>query len=493
MKCTPLIRIALVAALAICCPRLFAEIPGMISYQGRLTDNLGQPLTGSHSLTFQIFADSNGTAQIWTETQNNITVTEGLFSVILGAVVPIPLNAFTGPVCYLGVGVDGGAPLRPLRPMVSTPYAFRADIAGRAYIGGGWYDYGTNVALETPSDKVGIGTTTPTFKLDVVGSARASDSLLGSKLRLGSPTDDGRLNLYGNQTSGPALTLREFSSGGGAIDLFHGNGSTANYLAADGDGSGGYLTVRRSTVDFGLIVDGNYSGSNNPRISILGADRSALFDMNASEDSSVMLPGSAISSLECANEAGLANTRRTTVVELDDTLFTVASRLVRFPTDGYALVLASGSLEFRATSSDTFRLGVSNTETTFPVSANILMQNDLLAGQKYIFPMVAQGYFSVDAGVQYFYLLAKRPLHSANTTFIHNANLAVLFFPTSYAWFLPPAAGTAAGSDPEQVELDRQTQTRLDAQIAKLRAEFEAKLEQIRIEAAKQQPEVDSR
>lgn len=493
MQRTLLIRIALVAAFATSCPNLFAEIPGMINYQGRLTDNVGQSLTGSLNLTFAIFADTTGISQIWTETQNNVAVTDGLFNVTLGAVTPIPLNAFTGPVCYLGVAVDGGAFLRPFRPMASTPYAFRADIAGRANIGGGWYDFGTSIGLENNANKVGIGTWAPTFKLDVVGSARASDSLIGSKLRLGSPTDDGRLNLYGNQTSGPALTLREFTNGGGALDLFHSNGSTVDYLAADGDGSGGYLSVRRSTVDYGLIVDGNYSGSNNPRISILGANRSALFDMGASDDSSVMLPGNAISSLECANEAGIANTRRTTAIAVADTLFTVASRLVRFPSDGYALVLASGSLEFRAMGSDTFMLGVSNTETTFPVSANLLMQNDLPSNRKYIFPMVAQGYFSVDAGVQYFYLLAKRPLHSANTTFIHNANLAVLFFPTSYAWFLPPAAGTSVGIDPEQAQLDRQTQTRLDAEIAKLRAEFEAKLEQIRVEAAKQQPEVDSR
>ena len=264
-------RLLLTAILA--AGALYAEIPGKISYQGRLTDNAGLAINGQHSLTFKIFADSTGLGQVWTETQNGVVVTNGLFSVILGSATPIPLNAFEGQTCYLAIAIDGGIQLSPFHPMVSTPYAFRADIAGRASLGGGWSD-GANVWLENFDKKVGIGTMTPSYKLDVVGTARASDSLIGSKLRLGSPSDDGRLNLYGNQTTGPAVTLREFSNGGGALELFHSDGSTINYLAADGDGSGGYMSMRRSMLDYGLIMDGNYSGSNNPRISILGADRS---------------------------------------------------------------------------------------------------------------------------------------------------------------------------------------------------------------------------
>ncbi|MBK7091555.1 MAG: hypothetical protein IPH59_07520 [bacterium] len=163
---TLLLLMAIIAA-----GTLNAEVPGKISYQGRLTDNIGLPLNGQHSLTFKIYTDAAGLGQVWTETQSGVVVTNGLFSVILGSVTPIPLNAFEGQTCYLGIAIDGGIQLLPLHLMVSTPYAFRADIADGT-LGGGWSD-GANVWLENSDKKVGIGTMTPSYKLDVV-AARAS-------------------------------------------------------------------------------------------------------------------------------------------------------------------------------------------------------------------------------------------------------------------------------------------------------------------------------
>ncbi len=467
-----------------------AEIPGKISYQGRLTDNTGLPLGGQHILTFKIFADSAGQAQIWTETQNSVTVTNGLFSVILGSVVPIPLNAFSGQSSYLGIAVDGGAQLSPLQPMVSTPYAFRADVAGRASLGGGWYD-GSNVRLENSDKKVGIGTMTPAYKLDVVGTARASDSLIGSKLRLGSPTDDGRLILYGNQSSGPALTLREFSNGGGTLELFDSDGSTADYLAADGDGSGGYLTVRRSTVDHGLVVDGNYSGSNNPRISMLGVDRSVLFNMDISGDSSVMLPSSSISNVECRNEAGISNSERSSgFVSLPDGIVTtILTRNCYFPTEGWVAVIGTCTYDFWHISgeSEVFNFAVSNVAGTIPADQGF--DRRCSSGwSTYNFREFAtvHGYFSVDAGQQSLYLLGKAEF--VDGAFVNDAQLTVMFFPTNY---FAIAKGDYA-DNPEQKEIDQQTQSRIDTEVAKLRAEFETKLEEMRIEMEKQLKSVDA-
>ncbi len=476
---TRLLLTAILAANA-----LYAEIPGKISYQGRLTDNVGLPLSGQHALTFKIFVDSAGLGQIWTETQNGVVVTNGLFSVILGSVTPIPLNAFEGQTCYLGIAIDGGIQLSPLHPMVSTPYAFHADFAGRAPLGGGW-SVGNNVWLENSDKKVGIGTMTPSYKLDVVGTARASDSLIGSKLRLGSPSDDGRLNLYGNQTTGPALTLREFSNGGGALELFHSDGSTISYLAADGDGSGGYMSVRRSTLDYGLIMDGNYSGSNNPRISILGADRSVFFNLGDSGDSSVMLPTGSISHIECRNEAGISNAERSTgsVSLPDGVVTTVLTRSCYFPTDGWVAVIGTCSYDFWHTSgeSEEFAFAVSNVAGTIPADQGFLRRCSS-GWSTFNFRDFAtvHGYFAVDAGAQSLYLLGKAAF--VDGAFANDAQLTIMFFPTNYFWL---GKGDYA-DNPGQEEIDQQTQSRIDAEVAKLRVEFEAKLEQMRVEMEKQ-------
>ncbi len=52
-----------------------------------------------------------------------------------------------------------------------------SDCASGSLSGGGWVDDGTVVRLETQTDFVGIGTTTPTEKLDVVGNAHVTGDL----------------------------------------------------------------------------------------------------------------------------------------------------------------------------------------------------------------------------------------------------------------------------------------------------------------------------
>ncbi len=355
---------------------LNAEIPGKISYQGRLTDNVGLPLNGVHSLTFKIFIDAAGLGQVWTETQNGVVVTNGLFSVILGSVTPIPLNAFSGETCYLGIAVDGGAQLSPLQPMVSTPYAFHADFAGRALLGGGWYDYGSNVALENSADRVGIGTMTPGYKLDIVGSARASDSVIASQLRLGSTSKDGSLSLYGNQTSDVAIKLAESEfDGGGEITVYHDDGASIGYLASDANGSGGYFSVRQGVGINGLVVDGNFAGTNEARVAIDGLNRSAIFDMGASGDSSVMLPSGSISHIECRNEAGISNAERSSgaVTLPDGVVTTILTRRCSFPTDGWVAVIGTCNYDFWHASgeSEEFTFAVSNVAGTIPADQRI--------------------------------------------------------------------------------------------------------------------------
>ncbi|CAN2044185.1 hypothetical protein GMMP1_120026 [Candidatus Magnetomoraceae bacterium gMMP-1] len=101
-------------------PFSFAEdIPLKISYQGNLSDASGEPVTGSKSMTFTIGS--------WTETQN-VQIQDGLYSITLGAVTPIPANTFSGSTANLTITIDGST-LSPVTDILSVPYAYKAEKA----------------------------------------------------------------------------------------------------------------------------------------------------------------------------------------------------------------------------------------------------------------------------------------------------------------------------------------------------------------------------
>ncbi len=199
-----------------------AAVPQMLTYQGRLTNSSGAPLTEVVALTCRIYTDSLGTTTLWTEVHPTVSVDDGLFTVVLGSVVPIPGSVFTGEIRWLGIQVDADTELRPLRPLLSAPEAFqalRADTAGfaksiadnsvtstkiingaiqfadigqngaatgqimkwngSAWVaakdsiappGGGWVDNGTVVSLVTPTDTVALNTSSRLGKLNLSGN-----------------------------------------------------------------------------------------------------------------------------------------------------------------------------------------------------------------------------------------------------------------------------------------------------------------------------------
>jgi hypothetical protein len=101
-----------------------AEIPKRINYQGRLTDrSTGEPLVGSHDLTFRIYDQAVGGDILWSESGTATTDAAGVFSVVLGSTNPIEIS-FGGP-CWLEIDV-GGETLTPRREIVSVPYAYHA-------------------------------------------------------------------------------------------------------------------------------------------------------------------------------------------------------------------------------------------------------------------------------------------------------------------------------------------------------------------------------
>ena len=104
------------------------QVPQLINYQGILTDGAGNPVNGTQSIQFSIYEAATEGTVLWTETQN-VTVLEGIFSVLLGSVTLLPYDLFNGEERYLALKVESDPEMSPRKRLVSVGYSFRADDA----------------------------------------------------------------------------------------------------------------------------------------------------------------------------------------------------------------------------------------------------------------------------------------------------------------------------------------------------------------------------
>ena len=110
---------------------LAQTVPSSISFNARLSDTAGAPVTGTHALAFGLFDAASGGAAVWTESVSGTFSTDGLVFLELGAVTALTPSALDGRKLFLEVTVDGTA-MAPRLGVVSVPYAIRASVAASA-------------------------------------------------------------------------------------------------------------------------------------------------------------------------------------------------------------------------------------------------------------------------------------------------------------------------------------------------------------------------
>jgi len=110
----------------------FAVAPEIIGFNGNLTDGSGQPVPdGAYDITFSIWDTEVGGERKWGETQVGVPVSNGVFSVFLGSVVPIKDTVWNGKERYLEIEV-GGEILSPRSRFASVPWAQRIGTVDEA-------------------------------------------------------------------------------------------------------------------------------------------------------------------------------------------------------------------------------------------------------------------------------------------------------------------------------------------------------------------------
>src|SRR5262249_29399020 len=105
-------------------------VPRLITINGALKSQIGQPLTGVIGVTFAIYKDQEGGAALWSENQNVQFDQQGHYVILLGATQPdgLPIELFTsGETRWLGVQAQlQGEVEQPRALLVSVPYALHA-------------------------------------------------------------------------------------------------------------------------------------------------------------------------------------------------------------------------------------------------------------------------------------------------------------------------------------------------------------------------------
>jgi hypothetical protein len=484
----------LILMLAVLSVSINAEVPDLINYQGRLTDDEGQPFHGPKLIKFNIYSSDTGDDLLWSSGFQTIQINNGLFEYELGSNVALPEDLFTGDSPrYLGITIDVGPELQPRTQFITAAYAYHALKADTSNWtldgpgGGGWVDDGTVVRLESASDSIGIGTSAPEATLHVNGG-----------IIIGSDTKVGSLDIRRAGIANPVMSLT--SNADGASQLWYDEaGTTVAGLYADpsGGGDGGYFYVKRSGAYSAFRVDGNYDNTGSPRVSIFGASRSATFDMTQSGNSSVSLPTDAVSSIEIHNEPGTASYTEGggSGTAIGASVTVIGSRSITVPSSGYVLVLASGQVTMNhVNGTDSYcQFGVSDNNAAFPPNQDITVGLDDNAPSGYYhMGSTFHGLFGVaGAGTYTYYFLGDE---TSGTFTLYDAQLTLLYIPTNYGTVMPTKQGiaqeetrgegwpgmTAATVAAERSESEAANMARIERELSDMRAEFEALREEMK-------------
>lgn len=308
-----------------------ADVPQTINYQGQLTDSDGNPVDATVGMVIRIYDSAIDGNILWMESQPAVTVTGGLFSVLLGSVNPIADSIFAGSDRWLGITV-GIAPInepeiRPRTKLASVPYATHVGtldsasggaISGDVRIGGkliletndkqpipateilsntGLLAIGREVNFSfDPNIKVGIGTTSPRSILEIgTGGTHTLNSF---------PTPGATLE-YGTQGIGFNLVRRPggiwqarddgANNGGAAIygGIYHGlsfvtvpsSGNPVTQVFTDAEiqsmvrmriKANGNVGIGTTDPQAQLHVKGDYAVNDGIRVTNLGTQVPAL-------------------------------------------------------------------------------------------------------------------------------------------------------------------------------------------------------------------------
>lgn len=247
----------------------YADFNSQINYQGKLTDtdNLAVP-DGNYIMKFRLYttATSATTTNIWEEIRldsgDRITVTDGLFSVMLGSSTPLSTVNFNQTL-YLGVEICGTSGLSgcddemsPRKILGTVPSAFEAGKLS-----------GLNSSQFLRSDAENSTSTASTFlRITQSGAGKIAEFIGQSSASVLALLSNGNV---GVGTSTPYSRFSVWGSGTGTDRLFELTNNSSTTLAAFlEDGTGYFLgNIGIGTTTPGTIFSLGNTGPDTINIS----------------------------------------------------------------------------------------------------------------------------------------------------------------------------------------------------------------------------------
>ncbi len=217
-------------------------VPYKMNFQGRITDSSGSALAdGTYNMKFRIYNASSGGTLEWSEQRANsgssgVTVTNGLFSVQLGDVTPLPVGIFTNTSLYFEIELPTPAtatcttascesytegPMTPRNKLGTSAYAFNSDTLdgydsaafGRVATNNTWT--GANLirtanasALQVQNansvDVFNVNTSTGTVQ---IGNYNSGVNAVGGKLAFGTAAGPNTVTIAAAEQTNGSYTL----------------------------------------------------------------------------------------------------------------------------------------------------------------------------------------------------------------------------------------------------------------------------------------------
>jgi len=159
-----------------------SAIPQTFNIHGKLTDDSGNALSGNYDLEFKIYDVYSGGSALWEQNKTIASDSKGIYNIILS-----DIDLEFDEQYYLGIKVESDDEMTPRINLTSSPYSFttsgldeQINLTHNVSI-----DQNT-LFIDTTNNWIGIGTTSPSHKLDVVGDVNAYGVLInGSSIASG--------------------------------------------------------------------------------------------------------------------------------------------------------------------------------------------------------------------------------------------------------------------------------------------------------------------
>jgi hypothetical protein len=318
-----------------------------MNFQGRIVNNTTgiNVANGTVKMVFSLYNGASGGTALWTETQNSVPVTDGIFRAVLGGGgTPIPTSVnFNWDGLYLGVAVGNDSEMSPRIQMASVPFAFNAQqVAGLTVL-----DSAGSVASTSATLKIGTSGSNP-ITVDL-GTQNLTFSTTGTTV-LKLPTSGTVLSYLDSATSGTLSSIISSNSQAGsevglAINMgtvtsqiqyglqfnLSGNGTSTNQ-SYDLYGTAGSWKISNAgdTIVHNLTINGTCSGCGagggaNYWNLISGANGGYITPINSTAD--LLIGGQSTASAVFA-VLGLASVTHQTTASF-------SGQLVVMPNNGY--------------------------------------------------------------------------------------------------------------------------------------------------------------